>query len=36
MGAQAIAQLPSSRNRRIVRLETNDEAVGDSYGLIVA
>jgi hypothetical protein len=32
-GCQAIAQLPSSRNRRIVRLEANDEVVGDSYVL---
>lgn len=28
---QAIARLPLSRNRRIVRLEANDELVGDSY-----
>ncbi|KAI0290473.1 P-loop containing nucleoside triphosphate hydrolase protein [Russula brevipes] len=32
-GDWAIAQLPSSRNRRIVRLEANDETVGDS-GLV--
>jgi peroxin-6 len=29
-GCQAIAQIPSSRNRRIVKLEANDETVGDS------
>jgi peroxin-6 len=28
---QAIARLPLSRNRRIVRLEANDQLVGDSY-----
>ena len=28
---QVIAQLPLSRNRRIVRLEASDELVGDSY-----
>ena len=27
---QAIVQLPSSRSRRIIRLEANDEVVGDS------
>ena len=32
-GCQAIAWLPSSRNRRVVRLEANDESVGDSYDL---
>lgn len=30
-GCQAIAWLPSSRNRRVVRLEANDESVGDPY-----
>ena len=32
-GCQAIAQLPSSRSRRLIRLEANDEVVCDSYGL---